>query len=496
MPKRVATILVAATFLLLSGISLNAEQASTAGQQFIQQPSTTIPRLVKFEGTLKDNWGQPRTGVIGLTFGVYKDQEDMTPLWLETQNVELDPQGHYTVMLGSTKLEGLPRELFSSFESRWVGVQPMLPNEREQPRVLLVSVPYALRSGDAETLGGKPLSAFLLAPTNDEVSSGSPLLSKINVKPRLAGTGNQNRVAKFVDSSGTLGNSNIYDINGTIGINTSNPRHQLDVFGSIGAINSGNQPGQGGYMLPGQGGGDGWGLRTNSSTSGFQFFIDSYFSGQWSSLLTITGDIGCCLGHYGNVGIGTNFTNPNYKLDVQGQINASGGICISGSCITSISPPEVNFIPKYTGANTVGNSQIFDDGTNVGIGTILPSRQLDVAGVIRTTVEGFRPGGIGISLGDYSLGDIWGFRRTQTRDLAVDFYDGTQWRSAMTMLNANGNVGIGTSNPQRPLEVASGDVYLSSVATGVILKSPDGTKCARISLDNTGALTTTPLTCP
>src|SRR5258708_37647341 len=35
--------------------------------------------------------------------------------------------------------------------------------EQEQPRVLLLSVPYALKAADAETIGGLPPSAFVLA---------------------------------------------------------------------------------------------------------------------------------------------------------------------------------------------------------------------------------------------------------------------------------------------------------------------------------------------
>ena len=42
----------------------------------------------------------------------------------------------------------------------------------EQPRVLLVSAPYALKAADAETLGGKPLSAFqLVAPSSNSNSN-------------------------------------------------------------------------------------------------------------------------------------------------------------------------------------------------------------------------------------------------------------------------------------------------------------------------------------
>lgn len=45
------------------------------------------------------------------------------------------------------------------------------------------------------------------------------------------------------------------------------------------------------------------------------------------------------------------------------------------------------------------------------------------------------------------------------------------------------------------LTVSLGDMTVSQQGYGVLLKSPDGTKCARISIDNAGALTTTPVAC-
>ena len=101
---------------------------------------------------MKDEAGAPKTGIVGITFALYKDQQGGAPLWLETQNVQADASGRYTVMLGATKSDGLPMEFFSSNEARWVGVQPR--GQSEQPRVLLVSAPYALKASDAETLGG------------------------------------------------------------------------------------------------------------------------------------------------------------------------------------------------------------------------------------------------------------------------------------------------------------------------------------------------------
>src|SRR5260370_26205796 len=104
-------------------------------------PTLPVPRLVKFAGTVKDEQGQPRTGVVGVTFALYKEQEGGAALWLETQNVELDEQGHYSVLLGATNSEGLPLELCASGEPRCVGGEVNIPKELEQPRVLRFSVP-------------------------------------------------------------------------------------------------------------------------------------------------------------------------------------------------------------------------------------------------------------------------------------------------------------------------------------------------------------------
>jgi hypothetical protein len=101
-------------------------------------------------------------GPVGVTFELYAQQSGSAGLWIETQNVTPDASGNYTVLLGVSSANGVPPELFASGEARWLGLRA--EQQVEQPRVLLVSVPCALKAGDAETLGGRPASDFLVAP--------------------------------------------------------------------------------------------------------------------------------------------------------------------------------------------------------------------------------------------------------------------------------------------------------------------------------------------
>jgi hypothetical protein len=58
-------------------------------------------------------------------------------------------------------------------------------------------------------------------------------------------------------------------------------------------------------------------------------------------------------------------------------------------------------------------------------------------------------------------------------------------------------VGIGTTTPKRTLDVAKGDIYVSTAGKGILLKSPDGNTCKLVTLDNSGNLvTSSAVTCP
>src|ERR1700680_3040233 len=149
------------------------QDSSASGLAVAAQAASGVPRLFSFSGVVKDASGNLKTGGVTLTFSIYAGFEGGTPLWSETQDVQLDGTGHYTVLVGATSPNGLPLDLFTTGKARWLGVQPGVSGVGEQPRVLLVGMPYALKAADADTLGGKPASAYVLAPTQNAASGVS-----------------------------------------------------------------------------------------------------------------------------------------------------------------------------------------------------------------------------------------------------------------------------------------------------------------------------------
>jgi hypothetical protein len=143
--------------------------------------------MVKFGGVLTDSMGRPLSGEVEVTFALYKQETDEDPLWKETQKLEVDKQGGYTALIGATQPLGVPAELFRSDEARWLGVQAQ--GEPQRPRILLVSVPYALKAVEAEKLGGKSASDFVLSESlGEQVRQMIQVQSQVAAQPTLAAT--------------------------------------------------------------------------------------------------------------------------------------------------------------------------------------------------------------------------------------------------------------------------------------------------------------------
>ena len=229
------------SFALNLALIIVAILGCSPGAQAQATPSpAVVPQLVNYSGKVTDAQGKTIAGIAGISFAIYRDQYEASPLWMETQNVTADSRGNYTVQLGAGTSNGLPLDVFTSGEARWLGVR--INGGEEQPRVLLLSVPYALKAADAQTLGGLPASAFVLAAPPSATASSAEAATATTSAPQgvpppngtVTGSGTLDFLPLW-DSSSDIVSSVLFQ-SGTgstakIGINTTTPASTLDVKG-------------------------------------------------------------------------------------------------------------------------------------------------------------------------------------------------------------------------------------------------------------------------
>jgi len=206
--------------------------------------------------------------------------------------------------------------------------------------------------------------------------------------------------------SGALGIGGVFRgysnaiFDGNVGIGTTAPNRKLELVSDVSGLSFEAGTGSPNSGVIRFGDNTGWKLHFGRSRNSVGGALNSGTAGV---LMTIQDN--------GNVGIGT--TAPSYKLDVVGAIRlqpssaptgANGVIYYDSStnkfrcyqngawvdCIASGGlggSGTTNYVAKFTGSTTLGNSQIFDNGTSVGIGTTNPSTsyKLDVNGGVRAT---------------------------------------------------------------------------------------------------------------
>jgi hypothetical protein len=193
---------------------------------------TPVPALLPYSAIALGNDGKPLgKAELTVTFQLFTQQSGGDPVWVESQIVATDESGHFEVQLGASSASGVPLTAFTAGDSRWLEVQ--IAGQKPGARVLLTSVPYAIKAADAATLGGLPASAFMLAgaQTNETRAVVTPDASS-NAVTTPGGTAGYLPV---YSATAIVDNSILFESGTRIGLNTAAPAATLDVNGTLAA---------------------------------------------------------------------------------------------------------------------------------------------------------------------------------------------------------------------------------------------------------------------
>ena len=244
--------------------------------------------------------------------------------------------------------------------------------------------------------------------------------------------------------------------------------------------------------------GDNWGLtfyQNSGSAAGIDFFASSEAAGDGNIRFNIGGTPKMLINNSGNIGIGV--TAPGHKLDVSGNIRLQGGdrkiVFNNGSVETSLD----QMAGGVGGMGTLGR---------FGVATVSPNNILQVVGNItigtgatNEAVRTMMTGGTMVFQSTDANHRII-IRGTQSTDGTItgnnnnmDFYEygnynfysgvntSTGARNLALTITSGGNIGIGTTSPDRSLDVQKAlSIFGSGDGTEIMLRGQvEGTGTVR-----------------
>ena len=176
---------------------------------------------------------------------------------------------------------------------------------------------------------------------------------------------------------------------------------------------------------------------------------------------------------FDSYGSGTITGTPTQRLGVDASGNVIeipiGSGAVDGAGTT-------NFVTKWLDTDTVGDSVIFDNGTNVGIGTTNPGYKLEIDGTLKSTGRSYlatngpssvvQIGGSNSTITQLNLlsSAVGGSYIAATNSFAINVDNSTSVK-----ILPNGNFGIGTTSPTQDLTL-----YKSSGDTNFLISSNNG----------------------
>jgi hypothetical protein len=313
-----------------------------------------VPRMINYQGKITTPQGALISDTFSMVFSIYADSTGGIPLWTETQPSVKVEFGVFSVLLGS--INPIPATVFDG-NTRYLGLKVGIDNEMT-PRKAIVSVGYAYHSGTADTAhfampdADWTIEGDTIYHLNGNVGIGTTTpQSKLDVAGSIRpgkglispheshdamvissvrdiyGDASDNRNLWINANAGTnavymgVNSNTMLYVSGNVGIGTTSPTQKLH-------INSGNIQmtwGDYSYSLMG-------GLRFGTSYNNWDDWagIEGWtYGGLDQSYLRFYTTFGSrsekmCIMPSGNVGIGT--TNPEFKLDVAGDIRSTGTI--------------------------------------------------------------------------------------------------------------------------------------------------------------------------